>query len=173
MQEIVLTPTVARALRSLECPLKLKIYSFLWMARCDPRDSFEWITERTLITALSLDPLDVATAIRDLEESGFVSSISPLEDEDPILLAVGGEREMHYVTSPKERVRRKITPKARLNIYRRDSYTCQYCGKTPPDIELTLDHITPVSKGGTNEDENLKTSCKSCNSSKGVREAVA
>ena len=60
----------------------------------------------------------------------------------------------------------KISHKLRLKIYRRDNYTCQYCGK---DSDLSLDHIIPESKGGLTNEVNLITSCLSCNTVKGKK----
>lgn len=58
----------------------------------------------------------------------------------------------------------------RFSIFERDDFTCQYCGKHPPEVILHLDHIYPVSKGGKNEIENLITSCVDCNLGKSDRE---
>jgi hypothetical protein len=52
----------------------------------------------------------------------------------------------------------------KLAILKRDNYTCGYCGAT--GVELEIDHIKPVSKGGTNEQTNLITACKKCNRDK-------
>jgi len=54
----------------------------------------------------------------------------------------------------------------RRNILRRDKFTCQYCGNKPPAGELTLDHITPRSKGGGDSWENVVAACKRCNNVK-------
>jgi 5-methylcytosine-specific restriction endonuclease McrA len=55
---------------------------------------------------------------------------------------------------------------SRQNIYARDRNTCQYCGRVFARIELTLDHITPRSRGGRNSWENLVTCCTPCNRKK-------
>jgi len=57
----------------------------------------------------------------------------------------------------------------RLNIYERDNYHCTYCGKQLTRFTATLDHIMPVSEGGDNSAENLKTACLQCNSRKTAR----
>lgn len=64
--------------------------------------------------------------------------------------------------------RKSISKKARFEIFKRDGFTCQYCGAHPPGVLLHIDHIHPVAKGGTNEDENLITSCEPCNLGKGA-----
>lgn len=54
----------------------------------------------------------------------------------------------------------------RNKIYKRDNHTCVYCGSTK---SLTLDHVIPKSRGGTNEWTNLVTSCIKCNLKKADR----
>jgi len=67
------------------------------------------------------------------------------------------------------RYKREVSDLAnyRKYIYVRDSYNCQYCDKSFKDIELTVDHVVPKSKGGPNTWTNLVTCCKPCNSKKG------
>jgi 5-methylcytosine-specific restriction endonuclease McrA len=48
-------------------------------------------------------------------------------------------------------------------------YTCLKCGRKEPEIALTVDHVLPLSLGGTSDIENIQTLCKSCNGSKGAR----
>lgn len=66
--------------------------------------------------------------------------------------------------------RKPLSKKIRFEVFKRDSFTCQYCGQKAPDVILHVDHINPVSKGGGNEIINLITSCVACNSGKGARE---
>lgn len=61
---------------------------------------------------------------------------------------------------------RSLTKKARFDVFKRDAFTCQYCGRTPPGVVLEVDHIHAVSKGGTDADHNLVTSCFDCNRGK-------
>lgn len=65
--------------------------------------------------------------------------------------------------------RKSLSKKVRFEVFKRDKFTCQYCGKMAPDVILHVDHIVPVSKGGTNDILNLVTSCKDCNLGKGAR----
>lgn len=66
--------------------------------------------------------------------------------------------------------REAIGKKLRMEIFKRDSFTCQYCGRKAPDVILHIDHIKPVSKGGTNDIMNLVTSCIDCNLGKSDNE---
>ena len=59
-----------------------------------------------------------------------------------------------------------ISNKLKHEIWRRDNFTCQYCGRNINEVVLEVDHILPVSKGGTNAPSNLQTLCFDCNRSK-------
>ena len=58
---------------------------------------------------------------------------------------------------------------SRRNIYKRDRYTCQYCGTQPGSEELTIDHVLPRSQGGLSTWENCVLACISCNKRKADR----
>lgn len=62
--------------------------------------------------------------------------------------------------------RKPIKPELRISIFERDNHTCVYCKS---DENLSIDHIIPVIKGGTNDPSNLQTLCRSCNSRKGTK----
>jgi hypothetical protein len=62
--------------------------------------------------------------------------------------------------------RKSISKKIRFNVFKRDLFTCQYCGDKPPKVILELDHITPVCEGGDNDQDNLITACFDCNRGK-------
>jgi hypothetical protein len=72
-------------------------------------------------------------------------------------------------TGPKK-VKKSVPLSVRFEVFKRDGFTCQYCGKKPPEAVLEVDHVTPESKGGTNTIENFKTSCFECNRGKGSKE---
>ena len=59
--------------------------------------------------------------------------------------------------------RKGISKRTRFEIFKRDQFTCQYCGSQPPDVILHVDHIIAVANGGQNDMENLVTSCSDCN----------
>lgn len=67
-----------------------------------------------------------------------------------------------YDSLPPRRV--KFT---RKNIYQRDNYTCQYCGKKCRPEDLNIDHVIPLSRGGKNTWTNVVCSCSVCNHRKG------
>lgn len=65
--------------------------------------------------------------------------------------------------------RKSLSKKTRFEVFKRDKFTCNYCGQKAPDIVLHVDHIEPVSRGGGNDLLNLITSCFDCNSGKSDR----
>lgn len=75
------------------------------------------------------------------------------------------------LAAPRIRFKRvPISPRTRFAVLKRDGFTCQYCGAGAPDVQLHVDHVRPVSKGGGGGMGNLKTACKDCNIGKGVTE---
>lgn len=68
---------------------------------------------------------------------------------------------------PAKTKRKGLSKRTRFNVFKRDGFTCQYCGAHPPKVALHVDHITPVVEGGGNDIDNLVTSCESCNLGKG------
>lgn len=59
-----------------------------------------------------------------------------------------------------------IGVRLRFEIFKRDDFTCRYCGRRSPEVVLEVDHIVPVAGGGTDDPINLTTSCWTCNSGK-------
>jgi hypothetical protein len=62
-----------------------------------------------------------------------------------------------------------VSKKSRFEVFKRDKFTCQYCGAKAPDVLLHVDHIEPKSKGGKNDITNLITACVDCNGGKSDR----
>ncbi|MHC4338864.1 MAG: HNH endonuclease [Planctomycetota bacterium] len=64
---------------------------------------------------------------------------------------------------------RRTVAFSRRNLYRRDGYTCMYCGSRPGSEELTIDHILPRSQGGRTTWQNCALACVECNKRKANR----
>lgn len=62
-----------------------------------------------------------------------------------------------------------VSKRTRFEVFKRDKFTCQYCGKSAPDIVLHIDHIEPKASGGSDDILNLVTSCQACNLGKADR----
>jgi 5-methylcytosine-specific restriction endonuclease McrA len=60
-------------------------------------------------------------------------------------------------------------PFSRRNVFKRDHFTCQYCGAQPGSAELTIDHVIPRSHGGSSSWDNCVLACVACNRRKANR----
>jgi len=56
-----------------------------------------------------------------------------------------------------------LSKRIRYEILKRDNHTCRYCGASAPDATLTVDHVTPVALGGSDDPSNLVAACRDCN----------
>lgn len=65
--------------------------------------------------------------------------------------------------------RKALSKTTRFEVFKRDRFTCQYCGAKAPEVVLHCDHVNPVAGGGTNDIMNLVTACAACNGGKGAR----
>lgn len=90
-------------------------------------------------------------------EDGIISCSQIYKIPEVLLLS-------KYNSIPKQRVNF-----CRRTIWKRDNYTCQYCGKKPKEDECTLDHIIPKSMGGATNWTNCVLACYKCNSQKANR----
>jgi hypothetical protein len=63
----------------------------------------------------------------------------------------------------------RISKKIRFEVFKRDEFTCTYCGQKPPAVVLECDHVIPVAQDGPDSIENLTTSCFDCNRGKSDR----
>ena len=66
--------------------------------------------------------------------------------------------------SPFRPARRPISPRTRFTVFKRDKYTCRICLRS--GVELEIDHIVPLSRGGSDMLGNLQTTCVPCNRGK-------
>jgi hypothetical protein len=78
-------------------------------------------------------------------------------------------RERLFAGCAGESTRKTIPLKGRWAVLKRDNYTCTKCGASPSSdhrVELEVDHVVPVARGGGNAIENLQTLCQKCNQGK-------
>ena len=59
-----------------------------------------------------------------------------------------------------------FSKRVRFEVFKRDEFTCQYCGRNPPAVVLECDHVIAVASGGGDEITNLITACFDCNRGK-------
>ena len=95
-----------------------------------------------------------------LEANGHLVKSATLAFPAPSVI-----RMVYLIHRPRPRV--KLT---RREVFIRDSYTCQYCGRQMHD--LTIDHVVPRSRGGHDTWDNLVLACVQCNVRKGDRTPI-
>jgi hypothetical protein len=66
-----------------------------------------------------------------------------------------------------------VSKSLRYQILRRDNHTCRYCGRSAPEVKLTVDHVLAEALGGGSEPGNLVTACSDCNGGKSATPADA
>jgi len=100
----------------------------------------------------------------------FMDRVNIVSRYDRVVRSPRFEVRLPSVISLKEYVPSNHRPAfTRFNVFLRDHFTCQYCGRPFPTHELTFDHVTPRSRGGRTTWENVVTSCSACNLLKGNR----
>ena len=89
--------------------------------------------------------------------------------DDWVVRSSSWETRVPAVVMMKQMMRRKHMPRfSKSNLFLRDMYTCQYCSKPQlTKLEITLDHVTPISKGGKTSWDNIVAACRPCNGKKG------
>jgi 5-methylcytosine-specific restriction endonuclease McrA len=133
---------------------------------------FAPVSVATVRRAVVLLFSDAAHAVDAGETYDFQSWLTqPVRSEDDGLPIVGGEvrvpRVLHLLRY--DRAPRVAVRLTRRNLMIRDSFQCQYCGRSPTQRDLNVDHVVPRSRGGLDSWENLVVSCRTCNLRKGRR----
>lgn len=93
------------------------------------------------------------------------------EPDEPFLQSVSQRFRIPEVLSLVrfDRLPRSTVTFNRRNIFKRDRFTCQYCGVQPSPDELTIDHVLPRSRGGESTWTNCVLACLKCNHIKADR----
>lgn len=116
---------------------------------------------------LSKYPLSL-NSMKKVLKSLLKGRISVVKEYDDTITVQNKEMKLPKVVVLKKYVNVSHKPKfSRKNVYLRDDYTCQYCGKKFKTEDLTFDHVIPRCKGGTTTWENIVTACRECNGRKG------
>jgi 5-methylcytosine-specific restriction endonuclease McrA len=123
-----------------------------------------------LVLNASYEPINVCAARRALVL--VLKGVATAEEHANI--AIHSAREVMQLPSvirliDYRRIPHQTRALSRKNILMRDRYSCQYCHKSPPAVELTLDHVIPRSRAGETTWENLVACCHACNNKKGNR----
>lgn len=127
-----------------------------------------------LLLAPTLEPLNVISARRLvlLMARGKIAFLVA-NDELDVFTALDDRRlpdDVHIVQLNRMvRLPRRAPHPTRRNILLRDDSACQYCGLRGLPKDMTVDHINPLSRGGTSTWDNMVIACRRCNGRKANR----
>ena len=132
-------------------------------------------SKRCVVLNATYEPLTLISSRRALilylEDKAVV-----LQEYDEVIRSPSVEFKLPAVVALKKYVRGRqvyTTPAilTQRNLFVRDKWTCQYCGRSRGNLRghevLTRDHVKPRSRGGRDVWNNVVTSCSTCNNKKG------
>jgi 5-methylcytosine-specific restriction endonuclease McrA len=100
----------------------------------------------------------------------FLDRVAVLSHYDRMVRSPSSALRLPSVVALKEYIpQTRRPPFTRFNVFLRDGFTCQYCGRAHQTPELTFDHLVPRSRGGRTSWDNVVTACTRCNLAKGNR----
>jgi 5-methylcytosine-specific restriction endonuclease McrA len=142
----------------------------------------------TLVLNRNWQPVGISTVARSLVKvwNGAARIVDPDDyrlytwqdwadliphDDEPFILTSRRKLKVPEVVtlSHYDRVPANVVTFSRRNVFKRDRFTCQYCGAQPGSEELTIDHVVPRSHGGATTWENCVLACIECNAKKANR----
>jgi len=137
--------------------IEIVIYDDIKLWRCSFLDEHTWISER-------FEDFDnVYNQIEAKIKEGIEYEIRKIK----LFREIEERKHTDWKEVKKAKPRENpLSPKVRFEVLKRDHFTCQYCGRKSPEVELEVDHIEPYSKTKDNSMENLITACKDCNRGK-------
>ena len=97
----------------------------------------------------------------------FLNRVNVVYEYNHVVRSPSTAFRLPSVIALKEYIRpQKSVAFTRFNLFLRDEFTCQYCNR---EGDLTFDHVTPISMGGTSSWKNVVAACHDCNFKKGSK----
>jgi len=104
--------------------------------------------------------------IDDMDKESWDKLLFQLDHLETVVRAKDEDGKLQKIILRKSQ--RQIDTVIQWNVFRRDNYTCQYCGRN--DIPLTVDHIIRWENMGQTHEDNLISACRKCNKTRGNME---
>ncbi len=126
----------------------------------------EWINYQDAVKLYYLDQVAYTCGTKLYTIHGGINSQTGIRSTIEVnsIIATQGK---HYTLS---KLQSHFTPSLNnRTLFKRDNYTCLYCGKHFPSKDLSRDHVTPISQQGKDIWSNVITACKRCNNHKAGR----
>ena len=125
-----------------------------------------------LVLNASFEPLHIVTWQRAIQLL-FQGKVEVVEESDKevrtVRMTIKVPAVLRLLTYVPISKKKHIVRFSRANIFLRDDFVCQYCGRHCSKSHLTLDHVIPIVQGGRKCWENIVSACKPCNQKKGGR----
>ncbi len=135
----------------------------------DPEPTHGNAMDHTLLLNATFEPMKVIPWQRALTLL-VLEKVELVEPYAAVVRSVSLEMALPAVVRLRRYARHDRRVKlSRHNVFRRDDFTCQYCGDRPGPAVLTLDHVLPRAHGGATAWDNLVTACGRCNARKAAR----
>jgi len=124
------------------------------------------LSKKVLLLNSSYEPLSIINCKKAI----IMLLVDKVEYIEKLSLSISSEKIIMPIPSVVKLksyifLKRRQLALSRKNIFKRDLFKCQYCGRD--NTELTLDHVIPKQKGGTDTWDNLVSACSNCNFEKG------
>ena len=134
------------------------------------KDQGYFFMEQVLLLNITYEPLKVINWRKAITLL-FLGKVEVLEEYSREVHSVSFAIKLPSVVRLLRMVKKPHSPIrfSRQNIYARDKYRCQYCGRRFSSEDLNYDHVIPKSRGGKSEWTNIVTCCLECNRQKGGR----
>jgi len=139
----------------------------IWVLRTDVSGMpLEWISCRDSIRLIALDQVAYTCGDTIHQVHGGLNAVTGRRSiiEINSILATRGQCRMPGFHDPLY-----TPPLSNSALFARDANLCLYCGERFPRIELSRDHVTPLSQGGQDHWNNVVTACRRCNNYKAGR----
>lgn len=148
---------------------RVMIFLFSLAAEAD-KDGLIPLTEDEIMWRLRIPKKVLTAAISELSDQNIIDNIFPLQVLNWSKRQYKSDNSSNRVSAYREK-RKSLGMSKGSNydtesVLERDSHSCVYCGGTQ---NLCVDHVLPITQGGTDDDDNLVCACKKCNSGKAGR----
>lgn len=151
---------------------EFKIFLLIYRRTVSTGKIYERVSQIEMANISGVTTRSIGTALKSLEVMGLVKSSGSVKAAKVFSINLDIVHNVcldinNFEDKTNRAFRGKITQALRVAVFENDAYRCIKCDSHKM---LEVDHIIPVSKGGSNEPNNLQTLCNPCNNSKGVKD---
>ena len=126
----------------------------------------DWISYREAVRLYHLDQVQYACGVLLYRIRGGVNARSGLRSVIEVNSIIATRGDSHAAIKASKHY---TPPLSNAALFARDAQICLYCGGRFRDQDLSRDHVTPLSRGGSDDWKNVVTACKRCNNHKAGR----